>query len=382
MGFEISYQPLFELKLFHGHDVHPLSSNNNEFESSEHQIIINDQTLQERYNYRDHFELTPTNSSKVLIDNQRLVVKETVHGVVVFTEVKKSGNRYIPSLPLDQNFILTFSIRIKNLLFPNYSEADSLVPVNGLFSFSNASNNSDNQTGFLYLNKPGNIYVSGEDAGIKIGPWHVENVSALGLHSARIVLYNPVIAREWIFQKQLQDSHLIECPLKLTDLPSGGYSLDVSSSQGNLKYSRSIVLDQGDILSNAYGIIQIYHMSDGSLGSLSLLDSDNTLLHPVYQLWWKNRKTFWRYKFNKEQLPADPGCDITYETQNGNEDKSTFVTKEILPLTNRLRKICYQPDNATFDKIFMPNPSSNLIYREGTIDYSDIYMGNLMLSQN
>ncbi|MCB0376603.1 MAG: hypothetical protein KDD04_11845, partial [Sinomicrobium sp.] len=151
------------------------------------------------------------------------------------------------------------------------------------------------------------------------------------------------------------------------------------------KYRKEVFLDTGYIPAATFGIIELFHLTNLSIGPYAFLNAEGELQNPAYTLWWRNRKTQWRYFFNQPQSNASEECDVLLEGEQGTSH--TFVTKEALPLTHRYRTVCYQLDDPSTDEvnetILLPNPEPDRIYPnvESAIDYSEVYMGDLDLGK-
>jgi hypothetical protein len=114
-----------------------------------------------------------------------------------------------------------------------------------------------------------------------------------------------------------------------------------------------------------FGIVRIY--ITGENNSLDILKANHKIPQPpkYFEVFFKNRQTFWRYIFNSDQTVKN-NDDVKKE--NGNA--KVLITKTEKPLTkNGFVSI-------KLDKNELPNPSINLI-KPDTINhknYSEIYM--------
>ena len=119
------------------------------------------------------------------------------------------------------------------------------------------------------------------------------------------------------------------------------------------------------------GVIEIVHKPDKDLGDYQLIDAVNQeLLSPEFIIRFKNRSTFWRYIFNKEQLVSDAQLG-EFERDGDVNEKKNFKTQSPKPLTQSLESV-----KKFNTEILLPNPQVNLVKPDTTDGqiYSEIHV--------
>ncbi len=140
---------------------------------------------------------------------------------------------------------------------------------------------------------------------------------------------------------------------------SANYVLSDLSALAELK---ELTLDEKK---NLFGIVRV-HMK-GKTNGLNVLTSNHKIRSPfqVFELNFKNRKTTWRYIFNKNQQVKN-NDDVKKEAGNA----QLLITKQVQPLTsNGFVSI-------ELGGVELPNPTANMV-KPGTTNnkiYSEIYM--------
>lgn len=114
-----------------------------------------------------------------------------------------------------------------------------------------------------------------------------------------------------------------------------------------------------------FGLIRIFMKGDTASLNVTLVNGNIRKTPTTYNLIMENRKTVWRYIFNKNQ--ENIGDDLIKE----NDDNSKIlVTKDSKPLTHSGFVSLKLNDKE------LPNPNANMIIPANTIDkyFSEIYM--------
>jgi hypothetical protein len=118
-------------------------------------------------------------------------------------------------------------------------------------------------------------------------------------------------------------------------------------------------------LKDLFGVVQI--RMKGGINSLDVTVSPGQLpgQHPVFQILFQNRKTFWRYYFNKDQQVKNKD-DVQKEDGSARQ----LVTKTIQPLTRNGFV------SVELDGVELPNPDASIVKPNSGNNkiYSEIYM--------
>lgn len=374
------------MKLLHGYYLHPSESLENDFPTEELQVMMEEAASLRGYDIHKDLEIGWTDQTQKAMKTHRMVYRPNPLGFTIWMQVKEEANdRIIPFVPFENPFRLTFFLRLKNSAFLNFTDLGALSLREELYHFSNLSGNWHAGTEVFYLNQAQGVrYASEADRIARIAALHAEDVSSLRLSQVRIEMLDEYrrSAYNETFKKDPEAPELKLCRLDLRKLPTGKYTLIAYSSLDNEKYRKEVFLNRGDLPPTIFSVLQWLHTPGVSSGPNAFLDEEGGLRRNVYALWWKNRKTRWRYHFNKAQAPASEACDVRRDENL--PDGRIMVTKEMLPLTHRYRNICYQLDdpNTPFnDTILLPNPEPDRIYPEGQTVYSEVYMGEVELGK-
>jgi len=116
---------------------------------------------------------------------------------------------------------------------------------------------------------------------------------------------------------------------------------------------------------NLFGIVRI--CVKGNTGSLNVTNNQGEIRDPykVFQIFFPNRETFWRYFFDEDQQVSGSD-DVKKEDGNAKQ----LVTRSKQPLTAQGFV------SIELDGIELPNPDASLIKPDSATDkiYSEIYM--------
>lgn len=155
---------------------------------------------------------------------------------------------------------------------------------------------------------------------------------------------------------------------------AGNFPL-LNNAGGNKNVDESFILSadgekaeleklQANEKKNLLGVIRIFVKAD--TGTLNVTDAQDKIRDPykTFEIVFKNRKTTWRYIFNKNQQVK--GND---DVKKENGDSKILITKKEQPLTQT------GFISVELDGVELPNPSARLI-KPGASNkyYSEIYM--------
>ena len=317
---------------------------------------------QERYKVSRDFQIAPTRECKRSLDNHHLIFKRDNFGFFVACKVTSMGDgTFVPFIQLNESFCLRFAVNLQNQYLTNFSnlslEKDVEKKDHFLYYFTNRANNYVPPNA-LYLSQPvtgfddSSVYEAGEiiiDSTVPANPKMFEAIEDNGPAPFNdenwkqifddldplpqfVTKIDRVVLRPRIFKHNVESvakevltfliydydgthlktlnfetvepgTPLVECELKLSDLPSACYSLEVKDNAGNIHPELDLGFYMDDTLFNQgpFALIECFHKPEGSLEKYRWLDhnNDNRILAPNYTIHWKNRSTFWRYYYAK-----------------------------------------------------------------------------------
>lgn len=386
----LTYRPLCKVCLWQAYYLHPVDINPgdlidpvgrpNALKTAKQEEIASGADTATKYSVAGDLEITPAVATQVAMQKAKMVFRIENSGFSLWLRVRHiAANNFQPFVPLDAPFKLTFILRVKNPAFFNFTNIEGAPPLGSVYYFSNLANNRFANTNYLnatppQLSPPQN-YVSAIDRVLSFANNLSIDVATLKTDFVRFVLKSPLASIEIVFEKAEEEDFLKVCQLVLRELPSGLYEIKAFAGNGSEipSLKRTFFWNKGDIPTDAFGIVELFHLPGDAPTPYSLLAADQQLLNPVYTLWWQNRSTFWRYLFDTNQPAPDeanPACSVKYETT---AQKNRLLSKTKLPLLNRYRKMCFRKIN-TSEEILLPNPSPDRIYPEGVDLYSEIFL--------
>lgn len=211
---------------------------------------------------------------------------------------------------------------------------------------------------------------------------HQVSSNTVGLQAVRILVkdQNKTLKEDLLFEaNDPRDANAVLnfCKLDLSHLPSGLYYLEVEQLDGTPLFSlnKEVYLDDLLYQQSPLAIIECDHEPDGSLNEYKWLDQNdhNVLLNPKYIIRWKNRPTWWRYYYQKDENITEASSDVAFWNPTGtNATENILMTNEPHGLTQIARRIKVRVGVETF---LLPNPSVTKIFPKDGKVYSEINMG-------
>lgn len=291
MAFSIQYKEFFRVEILH---LYFLSKG----ETVYHSMSEAEQNKQlEFYDYQNFMRIQPTLETIRKMNGQQMVFNNHTSGFGVWIKVEENDDK-TPAIDLDDDFSLTFMVKINDYRFFNYSNLD--VEGSGqLFYFSNRRLSTEPNT-------------------------------------------FPLIDREGD-RNNIDDS----------------YILSVDGAEESKKEMLS-----GE-KSNLFGVITIFVKADENPLNLTTGSGKITQNPKSFELYFENRKTFWRYIFPTDRTISG-GDDVKVEKG----DKRVLVTKKKYPLTQRGFV------EIQLNDVELPNPDAGQIKPDVSNNkiYSEIYM--------
>jgi hypothetical protein len=116
------------------------------------------------YSTCDFVEIVPDNATRAALAGYRMLFRQTGVGFSVSVQLDPSASDTRPMVPLANDLVLTFTLRIVDAPFANYTELGP--PTSGLYRFSNDSQNRTAGVNFLSRRapvfEPSRKYVAGD----------------------------------------------------------------------------------------------------------------------------------------------------------------------------------------------------------------------------
>lgn len=165
------------------------------------------------------------------------------------------------------------------------------------------------------------------------------------------------------------DGAVTSLSLDLEHLKPGKYQLQVEDKdkQRLRNLELEFYLDKALYSSATLGLITIKNVS-GSHRLVETVNNKQELKQPVYYIHFRNRSTHWRYIFSEEPLDLDLTALGQLE-QEATNDKTRFVTTNVLPLTRSMMEI-----NRFGTQRLLPNPAPDMIKPQSGKIYSEVYL--------
>lgn len=328
----IEYKKLFEVRFLHDYYLYGLEPGTNNVKSffamsAENQSARLEELLKRgRYDMRNDLDLLIGAKEEKLFKNLRLKLIRTATGFFLGMQINRvvtSGGeiRFKPAIIPPDNTHVTIGLSIANPLFGAITNLRLDHGANNIYYFTNEGDHDG-----LSLATPipqlvsGQLYRMGDLALVagsvkqaiadNTGNAHLwTNVEGKGLinQGDRCLDIQEDWYRRWRSTVKLRSKH-----------PAGVIKIALLSGSGRLS-----PIDENKLLTTR----QIGNISHNTRPDFKLP------IHPVFELRWLSRKTYWRYRkrdgFSKEEMARlINGAGSLLEVQNGK-----FVTKAPKPIT-------------------------------------------------
>lgn len=414
MAFDVTYKKLAEVRIFHDYF---LNQGNTHYDN----LSQVDKTHRlDKYDLSDLFTIEPVNLP--LYQNYDCEFKIIRTGFFIAVRVNNLGTpttpTWTPALLQNQPFSLPVYLHVKDPSLSYYSNLPA-VAVDEIIYISNAAGLSGVNYPSLSQNiksyqanteyPPGSLVIhlskvyearyhltSTGNTAFAAGDWQ-EITAKNYLHRQDMMKYcnqvfkysinDPAVDTLTVLVKDFTGSELMtlqfdnvpahrEVMLDFSDLMAGKYELEIS---GNNSYSDTFSIFNSISRNKPAVVIDLLHDPATNYGNHALLDitNQNQITDRQFEVYLKNRASYWRYIFKNEQ-----NIDVGNLGNILNEfnDKKTFVVDELRPLTHYpipvdlhlVDKVykCPNPqgNNLRPQKGRLPNPTLNLKY------YSETYL--------
>lgn len=309
----IEYKILFEVRFLH--DYYLTDTLGNSFfslEKSAQDALLEEKLKKERYDIHNDFELLLSQGDQVFFRNHKMRLVKTKLGFFVGIEVdteKSGGGKFIyrPSIPLEEDAELKIGFGIKNQFFTTISSIPLASTENTLLYFTNTGEKNKNilsqpiarlEEGQEYnmgdLSKRGNfIYKALEKNSGETQFW--QRISGNGyVHQADL---SPILREPWFRDWLLDLGNFRRSPFALLRI--------------NLKSENQ---ELSPIKENGYLTTEF-------------LPSKTRPQHPIFELRFLGRSTYWRYKKTGGFSVAERNLIIEHAGDLLNYENGDFVTK-------------------------------------------------------
>lgn len=289
-----------------------------------------------QYDIRKELSIAPAPASENLFRSRYLRFIPTATGFFVGLRVSPQGNAFRPFVPMEEDVRFQFSLTSRNPLVRNITNYPFRSSLPAIYYFSNT--NDDNNQSFPFLSVPvsgfqaGKTYAMGELAVIggkqkealrrtsssTASHWRDLNAAGLAHEGDRILLpgqfdyqFDPLSGVNTAdFSLQQTDGTVVK-QLTISDaqglervrldfsrndageIAEGRYQLLVNGN-GGFQEKRQLYLSSTRYGAGNFGLINI---SPGA-GDFRLLEADGSLRAPapVFEIRFKSRSAYWRYK--------------------------------------------------------------------------------------
>ena len=396
MSFATTYKRLAAVNMLHPWYLDTEQQRFYELSAADQDAVLTAQLQAGRYALLQDMVLEPSPSTAALLRGHKMVYRQIPQGLLLGIAVETTATGYRPQIIPDNSLRLQFYIRIKDHLLLSRSNLRFNPVFPAIYYFTNDASTAGKT--FPSLSVPmqdfadGRLYEMGETAIVNGTPSQASiptstaaqgwsaltdkqyiseydrillpfnftyKIETAGVDEATFELKQGAdVIKTLPFQRPegLQDVTLDfrpkqnEAPLK-----NGIYTLAVSGSN-NYERTYTIYLNNTLYRPDVWGVLDIaLHTSDPAF---DLLDDDGLLVapgHPVFELRFLNRSTYFKYYFQQKEPPAiDPAWN---ELPAPAGIQKVIISKEPIPLIRAYRKINY-------DTVQLPNPDGSLISRQ------------------
>jgi len=342
------------------------------------------------------FTIIPSAQTAVVLEGQRMLVKQYDNKLFARVQVDKTGKPFI--VP-EQGMQLTFFLQLNNPLFFNYTNLPFSYPSGKVYYFTNRNNNISNGKKFLSsdvlpydssraynigdiaINNTGTAFQAIRSSN-SANPFNLSDVShwvqidnnrymteadslqwlprvstfnfdtpqsaatiiVLGFDTATNDYTTLVLSKTINFAKP---TSLFE--LNLSGLSSGKYILNINGEV------QDIYLNDELNATKAFAVIDIFN--EATLATeYQLLDNSNNLSSPDFSIYFLNRSTIWKYV-----LASSPNGDIAdntgiYHFTITSPVSNTILSTTPIPLNEKALDLTLTVDSQDYTPIACASP--------------------------
>ncbi|HLT06670.1 MAG TPA: hypothetical protein VK014_04035 [Cyclobacteriaceae bacterium] len=352
----IEYKILFEVRLLHDYYLaDPTGKSFFSLDENAKTTLLEEKLKKGRYDVHTDFELLLSKTDQLFFKNHKLKLVKTMLGFFVGIKVdahQSAGGKlaYLPVVPPTENARMMIGLGLKNQLFSNISNLPILLDPGELFYFTNIGEKKDN-----ILSRPIAKMEDGQE-------YNMGDLSKRG---------------NFIYSALKKNNGQPEFWQRIS---GNGYVHQADRSLlGQEPWFRDWLLDLGTIPVVPFALLGINLRSENpglspikENGYLSteLLPSQKRPRHPIYELRFLGRSTYWRYRkadgFNSAErslIEDHAGNLLTYENGNYITKAPYFLAAE-MPYLNS-------------DGFRLPSAKPYPLKFENEKLYSDIYFNGI-----
>jgi len=307
---------------------------------------------------------------------QRLGLKflPTESGGKLFARVKQVNNKDIITSPLPKGAKFSFILKLKNNVFENFTELNLNKPRTSHYYFNNLVNNISADGFPLLVSNTTSKIVSDADLMpfISNSFSYVHNSTVATVHGEL-----DYIDRGDKFPQTLDNyNNVFNFTYDINKAEAGRVKFFIEGVEKAAAYAIDPIDD-----ASAFGVVEIFY-TDSLPVAYQFQQADNTIDTKQYKIAFANRSTKWRYIVTKQfnqtvtgiNIGKTNGAPISFTAQPGAPaGQFIVVSNNALPSKEMPVpgiKLKDQADKSIIDNL--PNPSFNLIKREGADTFSDI----------
>ena len=426
----VVYKRLFEVRILHDYYLSkPDLTSLYALSTADQLNFLNDRLTTGQYDVRQYLDVMPAEATRTFMRNHHIRMTALPSGFLVGMEVtpqitNTGEEEYLPVIPVSPDLHLTFHLKAQTTRFSTFTNLKMRRADPAHYYFSNT--NEDGLKVYPSLSRPvapfrlGTTYETGElavvknelqeaqqeTASLKTSFWKPVGGSGFANEQDRLLLpkryaftffqpmsnlvatlrqadgsavknisFGAAAASRIYLDFQQTVSGVGEA---VADIPDGLYQLELTSDNGS--ETRSVYLSD-----------EAYQRADAALITIDagvtdpafrVVNDDGTLItrrkangtlqpHPVYEIRFKRRSTYWRYR-------SDSGVPLATTAQTSSflsEQDGHLITQEPRPLTRFFTAFAFDdPNTDTNESIYLPNPTGGMVRQEAKKLISDIYV--------
>lgn len=314
--------------------------------------------------------LQPSESCATLIKALGLRFLPTDFGGKLYAKV--DGTDIIKN-PLAQGTKFTFLLKLKNNLFENITDLNTIKPAGNHYYFNNLSENLSANEPLLVANKTNKIVSDADLAPFISNSFSFAHSSNLATQTGKLEFTDSGESLEQLLDNS---NNVYNFSFDLNKSTGGRTRFLIDGSEKASFYS----INPREV-SDVFGVVEIFYKGDLN-SAYQFQNNDHSISTKNYKIPFKNRSTKWRYIITKQFNPSintikvakTNGSSIDFTLLGSSPPgKFIFTSNNALPLKEEPITGIKLTDGT--NKVIianLPNPPLNLIRTEGSDTFSDI----------
>ena len=359
----IAYKSLLEFWILHAYYLDKKNNGGNVVEFYE-SSSKEDDLDKSQFDVNKDFEIRPLDHLTVqYLKNHRLLFRQSKRGFSLFARLNEVGGNKL-FVPIDNIIKLSFGLFLKNTSFLNFTDLSFKGLQRRMLYFSNwqlnlnqenqklyrwagsmnnetlipvkvESSNQDDDTLEVYFNKLDYFF---NTANIKSAQFSIKDYYN---QSGTNILYKTVA---------VQNGNIQKYTLNISALPAGVYQLSVTHDQGGTANKVFYKVDRQEN-GNPFGVVELFIDKTKE----DVISADGELWSPKFYIFFKNRKTSWRYFDAKNPSGPIQGYPTPSHSlaQNIYYDVIAPDTGKNLPNASVDRVTLLENDNTVYSDIYI-----------------------------